>query len=463
MSINTTLITGHTIIVDPENPAEVGKVIRSGGGDVGYVCSRGNLINMFAKYKPVKKANVTDTAYDLKGGTGSDKNQWKSTATWYRGDESNATSYIETGTPSGYVMSTSCGITLKGYFGLLRYLVDNWDANGWRHYWTYNPPTGGLAAPYRLIDFNYYDRDAAAPFRDFQAPAEIIRYRYGDEYVITGQASVKWPAGSTAYQLTMDDIYIKQGAGKEVLKNYYFGVVMAKIKSGDTDLTPGNRTYGIITAAQKWSETVEPADAAPQDIRYTQPFTPDFFLGSSFGSVFRMYPVLSKEKFDSITGMDYSGTVPGGVDNPIYPLPFDPIDCLYHDQEAAIQLSVTITRTGTGYLRLNLTATNLTNTQQVLNLSLVTFWFVVYPKDANHSTQYDQPTYFPSDAQTGGSFTWVDSSSRTEITIPANGTATSIMNNVGYTDNNYGCFIQLKMDYPYGVVTAGGASYDYDL
>ena len=58
MSINTTLITGHTIIVDPENPAEVGKVIRSGGGDVGYVCSRGNLINMFAKYKPVIKANV---------------------------------------------------------------------------------------------------------------------------------------------------------------------------------------------------------------------------------------------------------------------------------------------------------------------------------------------------------------------------------------------------------------------
>lgn len=449
----------NTLIYYPVNTWDVAKVTRKGSGDVGTLCGTSNqMINMFAKYKPVKKANVIDTTGQLNS-----DNTWKSTATWWRGDESNTTSYIETGTPSGYVMSTSCGITLKGYFGLLRYLVDNWDANGWRHYWTYNPPTGGTAAPYRLIDFNYYKHNANPPFRDFQAPAEIIRYRYGDDYVITGQASVKWPAGNTAYQLTLDDIYIKQGAGKEVLKNYYFGVVMAKVKdSSGSDLTPGNRTYGIITAAEKWSETVEPADAAPQDVRYTQPFTEQSFLGSGYGT-YRMYPVLSQTKYDGTTSMDYSGTVLGGIDSPIYPLPFDPIDVVYKNQETAVQLTVTITRTGTGYLRLNMTATNLTNTQQTVNLSLVTFWFVVYPKDSNHSTQYDQPTYFPSDAQTGGEFTWVDSSSRTELTVPANGTATSTMNEVGYTDNNYGCFIQLKMDYPYGVVSAGGATLDYNL
>ena len=461
MSINTTLITGHTIIVDPENPAEVGKVIRSGGGDVGYVCSRGNLINMFAKYKPVIKANVINTYDQLKGGTGSDKHQWKSNATWWKGTISSSVSTIDT--TSGWVLSTSCGITVRGYYGILRNLVNNWDTNGREFYWTYNPPTGGMAAPYRLIDFNYYDRDAAPPFRDFQAPTEIIRYRYGSEYIVTGQASVRWPSGTTIYQLTMNDLQVRNGAANVDMSDYYFGVVIAMVKSGDTDLTPENRVYGIITAAEKWNETVQPSGAAPQDIRYTQLFPNSFFTGISSGSTLRMYPILSKNRYNGTEAMDYS-TVIAGQDNPVYPLPFDPIDCIYHFQEALIQLAVTITRTGTGYLRLNMTARNLTDTQQVVNLDLVTFWFIVYPKDSNHSTQYDQATYYPSDAQTGGAYTWSSDGGETgEIEVPASGTVTLAMNGINYTDSSYGCYITLSMDYPYGVVAGGGATLDYDL
>ena len=459
MSINTTLITGHTIIVDPENPAEVGKVIRSGGGDVGYVCSRGNLINMWAKYKPVIKANVINTYGQLKGGTGSDKHQWKSTATWWWGDKSASIQTIDT--TSGYVLSTSCGITIKGYYGTIRNFVNNWDTNGWRHYWTYNPPTGGLAAPYRLIDYNYYDRDAAAPFRDYQAPLEIVRYKYGSEYVVSGQASVMWPAGTTAYQLTMNDLQVKNGASDVVLSDYYFGVLMAYIKT-DTgaDVSENNRTYGIITAAEKWNETVQPSGAAPQDIRYTQPFTTTILR--SFGT-YRLYPILSKAKYNGDTAMDYSAII-GGQDFAVYPLPFEPIDCVYRDQEAAIIITVTLTRTGTGYMRLNLTAQNTTNEVKQLNFPLINFWFIVYPKDSNHSTQYDQATYYPSDAQTGGRFYYADDDSRTEINIPANSTVTSTMSNVPYTDKSYGCFIQMTIDYPLGVVRAGGIVYlDYDL
>lgn len=459
MSINTTLIQGHTIIVDPENPAEVGKVIRSGGGDVGYVCSRGNLINMWAKYKPVIKANVINTYGQLKGGTGSDKHQWKSNATWWWGDKS--ASVQTTDTTSGYVLSTSCGITIKGYYGTIRHFVNNWDANGWRHYWTYNPPTGGLAAPYRLIDFNYYDRDAAAPFRDYQAPLEIVRYKYGSEYVVSGQASVMWPAGTTAYQLTMNDLQVKNGASDVVLSDYYFGVLMAYIKT-DTgaDVSENNRTYGIITAAEKWNETVQPSGSAPQDIRYTQPFTTTVF--QSFGT-YRLYPILSKAKYNGDTTMDYSATI-GGQDYAVYPLPFAPIDCVYRDQEAAIIITVTLTRTGTGYMRLNLTAQNTTDEVKQLNFPLINFWFIVYPKDSNHSTLYDQPTYYPSDAQTGGRFYYADDNSRTEINIPANSTVTSTMSNVPYTDKSYGCFIQMTIDYPLGVVRAGGIVYlDYNL
>lgn len=458
MSINTTLIAGHTIIVDPENPWEVSKVLRTNSGDVGTVCSKKNLINMWSKYKPVKKANVIDTYGQLKGGTGSDKHQWKTNATWWWGDKSASIQTIDT--TSGYVLSTSCGITIKGYYGTIRHFVNNWDTNGWRHYWTYNPPTGGLAAPYRLIDFNYYDRDAAAPFRDYQAPLEIVRYKYGSEYVVTGQASVKWPAGSTAYQLTMNDLQVKNGASDVVLSDYYFGVLMAYIKT-DTgaDVSENNRTYGIITAAEKWNETVQPEGAAPQDVRYTQPFTTTVF--QSFGT-YRLYPILSKAKYNGDTTMDYSATI-GGQDYAVYPLPFEPIDCVYRDQEAAIIISVTLTRTGTGYLRINLTAQNTTNEVKQLNFPLINFWFIVYPKDSNHNTLYDQPTYYPSDAQTGGRFYYADDDNRTEINIPANSTVTSTMSNVPYTDKSYGCFIQMTIDYPLGVVRAGGATLDYDL
>ena len=315
----------------------------------------------------------------------------------------------------------------------------------------------------RFLDFNYYDRDAAPPFRDFQAPTEIIRYRYGSEYIVTGQASVRWPSGTTIYQLTMNDLQVRNGAANVDMSDYYFGVVIAMVKSGDTDLTPENRVYGIITAAEKWNETVQPSGAAPQDIRYTQLFPNSFFTGISSGSTLRMYPILSKNRYNGTEAMDYS-TVIAGQDNPVYPLPFDPIDCIYHFQEALIQLAVTITRTGTGYLRLNMTARNLTDTQQVVNLDLVTFWFIVYPKDSNHSTQYDQATYYPSDAQTGGAYTWSSDGGETgEIEVPASGTVTLAMNGINYTDSSYGCYITLSMDYPYGVVAGGGATLDYDL
>lgn len=445
----------NTLIYHPVNTADVSYVTRKGSNDVGTLCGASNtMINMWSKYKPVKKANVIDTTGQLNS-----DNTWKSTATWWWGDKSASIQTIDT--TSGYVLSTSCGITIKGYYGTIRHFVNNWDTNGWRHYWTYNPPTGGLAAPYRLIDFNYYKHNANPPFRDYQAPLEIVRYKYGSEYVVTGQASVKWPAGSTAYQLTMNDLQVKNGASDVVLSDYYFGVLMAYIKT-DTgaDVSENNRTYGIITAAEKWNETVQPEGAAPQDVRYTQPFTTTVF--QSFGT-YRLYPILSKAKYNGDTTMDYSATI-GGQDYAVYPLPFAPIDCVYRDQEAAIILSVTLTRTGTGYLRINLTAQNTTEEVKQLNFPLINFWFIVYPKDSNHSTLYDQPTYYPSDAQTGGRYYYADDNSRTEINIPANSTVTSTMSNVPYTDNSYGSFIQMTIDYPLGVVRAGGIVYlDYNL
>lgn len=139
MSISTSIVSGHKIVYDPVGVGEICCLLGTNHADVGWVCSRGTLINKFAKYKPVIKANLLDTTGQLNGGTGANKNKWKSSATWWKGDDN------------------KCGLTLtKRTTGSS--LVTNWGTD-----WGYNPPTGGTAAPYRLIDFNYYDHNANVP------------------------------------------------------------------------------------------------------------------------------------------------------------------------------------------------------------------------------------------------------------------------------------------------------------
>lgn len=127
---------GHSngIITPPVNTADVSYVTRRGSNDVGTLCGNNPMINKWAKYKPVIYHNLIDTTGQLN----SDKT-WKSTATWWKASDG------------------KCGLTItKRTNGSA--LVTNWGTD-----WTYNPPTGGMNAPYRLIDFNYYDHNAHSP------------------------------------------------------------------------------------------------------------------------------------------------------------------------------------------------------------------------------------------------------------------------------------------------------------
>ena len=445
---------GHSngLITPPVNTADVSYVTRRSSNDVGTLCGNNPMINMWAKYKPVIRANTIDTTV-INGivQINNDKT-WKSTATWWKGDISSSVSMIDQ--TSGWVLSTSCGITIRGYFGVLRIFVDNWDSNGWKYFWHYNPPTGGLAAPYRLIDFNYYYHEALPPMRDFEAPREIIRYTYGSETVITGQASVWWPEGGTTYQLTIDDLQVRNGAGFMDLSAYYFGVVMVKVKDASgADISSANRTYGIITSAYKWNETVQPAGAAPQDVRYTQLIPESFFLGSGFGT-YRMYPVLSKAKYNGTEPVSYS-TIVGSDDYPIYPLHFNPIDSIYHDQDVYIRLTAVLTRVGTGSLNITITATNITNVARTIDRSLISYYFTVYPKDSQGSTDYQNLRRYP---QEPGVFTWGTG----EVTIQPNSSwSETTPNPISYTDSNYGAYINARIDYGLGAVAGCSATLEY--
>lgn len=133
---------GHSngLITPPVNTADVSYVTRKGSNDVGTLCGASNtMINKWAKYKPVIYPNLIDSTV-LNGivQINNDKT-WKSTSTWWKAADG------------------KCGFTI-GLRTNGSALVTNWGTD-----WTYNPPTGGLAAPYRLIDFNYYDHNAVNP------------------------------------------------------------------------------------------------------------------------------------------------------------------------------------------------------------------------------------------------------------------------------------------------------------
>ena len=167
MSINTTLITGHTIIIDPDSIADIQTVIGSSAGDLGTLCQKNNYINKWAKYKPVTVANLLDTTSQLKGGTGSDKNQWATTATWYKG---NGTCGLQVQlAPKFWNQGTSDASKTEAIKEAEAASLDEWFNSGWQYLFY---PTGTMASPFRVIDFNYYDHNAVAFVKSLTYPSE---------------------------------------------------------------------------------------------------------------------------------------------------------------------------------------------------------------------------------------------------------------------------------------------------
>ena len=144
----------NTLIYYPVNTWDVAKVTRKGSGDVGVLCGSNQMINKWAKYKPVIYPNLINTYDQLN----SDKT-WKSTATWWKAGDK------------------KCGFTI-GLRTTGSALVTNWGTD-----WTYNPPTGGMAAPYRLIDFNYYDHAAVSPVY-VSYPSQFVKGQGNDLIVM---------------------------------------------------------------------------------------------------------------------------------------------------------------------------------------------------------------------------------------------------------------------------------------
>lgn len=466
------VINGHRVIVPTIGSGgqligvgvhEVSRVIGRASLVVNELCSARDYINRWAKYKPVRWPHLNtlpqwDSVSRRWIESGGDISQ---NGKWWQGVLSTGVEYISgTGNQSGYVLSTSCGITVRGFWGELRYLVDKWDSDGWQHFWEYSCPRGDAvvpAEPFRLTDFALYDHDADKPLRNFTAPSEIIKYTYGassgqtSQTEIAGNAEISWPAGGTDYQLTLDDLNVKVGAAQnDTLKTYYFGVVVTKVRENDgTPITGGNRTFGIISAEKAWNQTQGQSDATPQDVRRTRDFT-EAILSGGYGT-YRLYPVLSKTSYPGTAAMKY-GYSAGGTDYPVYPLPIHPIDCVYRVQDTYVKTSITLTKLSGNTIRISLTAQNITNSAQDFNLGFLDYYLWFYPKNSNGDTDYQNSQRLPSP----GDYQWGSS----VVNIPANSSYTATQNR-DVPASTYGAWVTCTMTYRSGWASGCAASVTY--
>jgi len=216
----------NTLIYYPVNTWDVAKVTRKGSGDVGTLCGANQMINKFAKYKPVRLQNVIDsTVINGVQQLNTSTKQWLSTANWWRGDDG------------------KCGLNINVYD--TEYKL----TQGFESDWGYLPPRGNSVTPkepYRLIDFNYYNHSAQMPFR-----ATIMGDAYDEDgyaiFYITNTADRKavfcqytFPQDDTAVKI--EDLKTKDGKG--IFHNYdnlYVGVLMTLGK-----VTPTANAHGVI-------------------------------------------------------------------------------------------------------------------------------------------------------------------------------------------------------------------------
>lgn len=249
MSIKTDLIEGHRIVINPESPAEVCRLIGTNRADVGWVCSRGSLINKWAKFKPVILQGVRDTTPQLSGNAGDANRPWKSGAAWWKADNGLC----------GLGVIAHSMITGKSDISKTpRELLSDYDALvHWfarPDQWALSAPQGGAQAPFRIIDFHYYDHDAVCFVKGLTYPTYEF-YHAGDNADTDAPNCMKWqlvlPAsGEDAYSLSWNDIVMYRVNGSDVfLGDFHLGLLFVNVGSDFSDFS--NFTYRkfIVTAS----------------------------------------------------------------------------------------------------------------------------------------------------------------------------------------------------------------------
>ena len=231
------------VISAPVSFDDVNAALGTSLTDQSALCSSAN-INMWAKYKPVINTDLfTDSQWDATNQT------WLASATWWQG-----TSLMVGGiTPS---KSNSLATIIGNYNGAL---------NGW----SYQRPSGGVLAPYRLTDFAKYDHNAHAPVMRFSVPAKVK---------VQGKFMVSCMMSDDDLGLHMSDLKYQGSA-------LYFGVaitdtsnnILYKVTASQTNMCgfmvilPSNIASGTTVRVYPFLSTARVSNDSPSAVYFTVP------------------------------------------------------------------------------------------------------------------------------------------------------------------------------------------------
>lgn len=238
MAYSNGIISAPVVIPDDVNAA-----LGTSLNDLSALCASAN-INMWAKYKPVINTDLfTDSQWDATNQT------WLASATWWQG-----TSLMVGGiTPS---KSNSLATIIGNYNGAL---------NGW----SYQRPSGGVLAPYRLTDFAKYNHNAHAPVMRFSVPAKVK---------VQGKFMVSCMLSDDDLGLHMSDLKYQGSA-------LYFGVaitdtsnnILYKVTASQTNMCgfmvilPSSISAGTTVRVYPFLSTARVNNDSPSAVYFTVP------------------------------------------------------------------------------------------------------------------------------------------------------------------------------------------------
>lgn len=238
MPISNNIISGHTVIVNPDSIADVQTAIGSGSGDMGTLCES-PYINKWAKYKPVILINRLNTTNELNGSTGDANRTWKSSATWYKGSNGTCGMQVRIA-PEFWNQGTADTSKQESIREAEALSLKEWFESGWQYLFY---PRGGMSSPYRILDFHYYDHNAVAFVKSLNEPSNHT-------YYAGGSSSITWqmvlPTGNEGdLSLSFNDISPLDSSHS--LGNYYFGLIFVNVGS-NFPVTPNliYRKYVVV-------------------------------------------------------------------------------------------------------------------------------------------------------------------------------------------------------------------------
>ena len=198
------MITGDTITA-PIGLGDICRLLRERTMDLGSLC-QSKTINKWAKYKPVSNYEL-----EYEDELNTTRDGWKDTATWWKGTDG------------------QCGIANIRTLSADDLVADKVAAL-FADSWTYNPPSGTAASPFRAEDFLLYRRTAQSPFGKIKAyPSTDIKYYQGGSvmrWVIT-------PHTPESDELALTDIARVFGTSTSTISEMWFGMVFICIGSSN--------------------------------------------------------------------------------------------------------------------------------------------------------------------------------------------------------------------------------------